>query len=309
MKPKLFLFLALCNVIWSFHPLLGKIALDDFTPTGVAILRYGSAAVFYVLLSFLPLKKKKKFGYARPKNRLEAIYLFLLGACPFAISPILQLMGLNQSQSIDNAIVIAIEPLMTVVTVWIFLREGMTKSQALAFGVAMLGFFLVSKFDPTSRAPFADAHFMGFLLMLLSLVGESSYVVFGRILTKKHEPVSLFGTAILWGVLCLLIYGWGMGDLPDLTHFTAKSALAILYLGPIGTTASYIFWMVLIKEAPVASLALTLFIQPVFGSLWGVLWRQESFDWIQRFGALMILAAIGYQSVLEVQASKKSARS
>ena len=65
-------------------------------------------------------------------------------------------------------------------------------------------------------------------------------------------------------------------------------------------------WMHLIKTTPVASLVITIFIQPVFGSLWGTIWLGERFDLKQTLGALLILAAIGAQSVLEVRAHKKS---
>lgn len=306
MKPKLFLFLAACNVIWSLHPLLGKWALQDFSPTEVAILRYGSAGLSYFLLSLFFLRKRK--AYAIPKTKKDTVLMFLLGFCPFAVSPILQLTGLSLSQSIDNAIVIAMEPLMTVLMVWIFLREGMTLSQGFAFLVAMIGFLLVSKFDPSSRTPFGNAQFLGFALMLTSLIGESVYVVCGRILSRTHEAISLYGTAILCGVTCLLFYGAWMGELPDLGAFSLRSFLAVAYLGPIGTTLSYMLWMVLIKDAPVPSLALTLFIQPVFGSIWGTLWLGESFDLKQTFGAILILAAVGFQSALEVRAYKKSVR-
>ncbi len=305
MKPKLFLFLALCNVVWSFHPMLGKWALQDFTPTEVAVLRYGSAALAYFLYSISFGRKRK--CYATPKGWNESALFFLLGFAPFAVSPILQLVGLSQAQSIDNAIVIAMEPLITVFMVWIFLREGMNRSQATAFGIAMLGFFLVSKFDPTASAPLSNLQFFPFLLMLISLIGESVYVVCGRVLTQRYDPVSLFGFAITCGMLCLLLYAAWIGELPDLRAFSWKSMLAILYLGPIGTAASYILWVVLIKEVPVPSLALTLFIQPVFGSIWGTIWLGESFDLKQSFGALMILAAVGIQSALEVRAHKKSA--
>lgn len=285
--------------------MLGKWALEDFTPTGVAVLRYGGAAVAYLFTSFFYLRKKHRM-FAVPRSKKEAVLFFLLGAAPFALSPILQMTGLSQTQSIDNAIVIAMEPLFTVILVWIFLREGMNLSQAIAFGVAMFGFLLVSKFDAAGSSPFENIQFMGSFLMLMALWGEATYVVCGRVLSRFHDPLSLFGSAIMIGVAILVSYAAVIGELPDLTKFTWKSGLGLLYLGPLGTAFSYMLWMHLIKTTPVASLVITLFVQPVFGSLWGTIWLGESFDLKQTIGALLILGAIGAQSVLEVRAHKKS---
>lgn len=221
------------------------------------------------------------------------------------LTPILQFSGLARSQSIDNAIVIAIEPLFSVFLAWLILREGLRWFQTLSFGLAMVGFLLVSKLDFHHGNPFSDFHFFGFFLMIMALWGESIFSVLGRLLTQRYEPVALYGTAIFIGALALILFGAFQGELPDLSKGSVRSMGAVLYLGPIGTTLSYVFWMKLIRHAPVASLVITLFVQPVFGSLWGVLFLKEHFNLHQTIGALLILVAIVFQSTLEMRGIKK----
>lgn len=278
--------------------MLSKFVLADFNPTETAILRYGSAALAYFIYSVS--KKNSVPSFATPKNKIDGLLLFLVGAAPFAITPILQLQGLSTNQSIDNAVIIAMEPLFTVILAWIFLREFINRFQLLAFGAALIGFLLVSKFDWQAGSSFHDIQFLGFVLMLLSLWGEAIYSVTGKLLSQRYNPISLYGTAISVGISLLLIYGALHHSLPNLSHFTPRSFVSILYLGPLGTTVSYILWMKLMKVTPVASIAITLFIQPVSGSIWGSVFLGERFSLQQIFGSALILLAVLGQTMIEM---------
>ena len=304
MKLRILFLLIFCNIGWSLHPLLSKWVLADFNFTETAILRYGSGALAYFIYSLF--KRNDTPSFARPKSKSDLFLLLLVGLGPFTLSPLLQLVGLTNSQSIDNAIVIAMEPLFTVILAWILLREKLTSLQVLAFAVALIGFLMVSQFNLSKGSPFQDWHFMGFFLMLMALWGESIYSVIGKMLTKRYEPVSLYGTAITVGVSFLLLYGVCSHSIPNLTHFSLKSFISVLYLGPIGTTFSYILWMKLLKVTPVASIAITLFVQPVFGSLWGTLFLNERFSVQQIIGAILILAAMLFQSLIEIRMNANS---
>jgi drug/metabolite transporter (DMT)-like permease len=143
----------------------------------------------------------------------------------------------------------------------------------------------------------------GNLLMLLALVGEAAYSVMGRTLIKRHTPVSVFGVAILSGVSFLTVATYLIhGSLPlnFAAHIDKKALLALLWLGPFGTTASYIFWMFALRQAPVASIALTLFIQPVFGAVWGYFILNERLSATQFAGGAMILLAVFAQTLVEL---------
>ena len=78
-----------------------------------------------------------------------------------------------------------------------------------------------------------------------------------------------------------------------------KSILALMWLGPLGTALSYLFWMLVMRRAPVASLALTLFVQPVFGSVWGYVFLGERLSQVQAAGAVLIIGAMLAQTLVE----------
>jgi drug/metabolite transporter (DMT)-like permease len=79
---------------------------------------------------------------------------------------------------------------------------------------------------------------------------------------------------------------------------TLKSALALLWLGPLGTTAAYLFWIYVLARASVSSMTLTLFVQPVMGAFFGYLFLKEQLTALQLSGGALILAAAFGQAAL-----------
>jgi drug/metabolite transporter (DMT)-like permease len=137
-------------------------------------------------------------------------------------------------------------------------------------------------------------------MLALSLIGESSFSVLGRKYAGRFHPFALFGATIAGGFAVLTALAWWQGALPIPGLFARlgwDSVLALLWLGPVGTTASYIFWMTALERAPVASVAITLLVQPVFGALWGAIFLGETFSAAKGAGAAFILSGLLVQAL------------
>jgi drug/metabolite transporter (DMT)-like permease len=287
MRLQTLLGLILCNLIWSANPAMGKIILTDISPELAAWCRYASALLAYLLFAALWLRKIPEPKFIRPSKAV-----LLIGFSGFCLAPLLQMTGLNSSTATDNALIVAMEPLFTVFAAWIFLGEGVSNILLVSFFVALFGFVLLTGFVP--------GQFGGNMLILISLAGEACYSVTGRKLLEKHRPIGIFGSALIAGVVFLTIaltLKGGPGIFVGLGHLTWRSSLAILWLGPIGTAFAYFYWLTALTEAPVASLALTLFIQPVCGSIWGYFFLGERLSALQAVGGGLILAAVSFQSL------------
>ena len=286
------------NLIWSAHPAMAKIVLRDFTPAEAAWFRYTSALLAYVLV-LLYLKIRRPLTaphfWIRAQSSRDLWLTIALGLLAFCVGPLLQMTGLSSSRATDNALIVAMEPLMSVFLAWLFLREKLNGPMVAAFGLALAGFSLIAGFSADTFHNGMDPHLFGNLIILLSLSGEAAYSVIGRKLIGRYQPIPIFGTALLVGVIGLTIATTVMGGgfaVNSMSQLTWKSALALLWLGPFGTAASYIYWMMALVNAPVATVALTLFIQPVFGSLWGYSFLGEHLTLLQGFGGVLILLAV-----------------
>ncbi len=297
MSPKTLVGLILCNLIWSVHPALGKVLLEDFTPIQMGWLRYMSALLAYVVIVIalrLTRKTPVKEFFLLPKNKHDALFVLLIGFMAFCFSPLTQINGLAVSRATDNALIVAMEPLFVVILAWLVLKERIAKAHLLAFVGAFSGFILLSGISTQQFDAGFDVHLIGNFSILISLFGEATYSVAGRKLTLRNPPLGVFGSTLLVGVIFLTLampFAGGLGT----PHFTPRSLLGLLWIGPLGTSLSYLYWMVALAEAPVAALALTLFIQPVFGSIWGVLFLGDTLTSIQGVGgALIVGSVVGY---------------
>lgn len=230
----------------------------------------------------------------------------------FCASPLLQLNGLQASNATDNALIIAMEPLITVALVWVFLRQKVASSYILCFIASLIGFALLAGLS-WNGLQLERSHFIGNLLMLAALVGEGMYSVAAGKLVGNYSSRFIFGRAILAGVILLTFFVWLLsGENPvalvsaAMNHLHWRSGVALFVLGPLGTTVTYLFWISALREASVASMALTLFIQPVFGSVWGYLFLGERLTGLQAIGGVLILLAVIAQGMPGLQIFSKS---
>jgi len=68
--------------------------------------------------------------------------------------------------------------------------------------------------------------------------------------------------------------------------------LAMLWIGPVGTAFTYLYWMFALENLSVGSLALTLFVQPLVGAAFGSLFLGEYLTGMQWLGGVLILASV-----------------
>ncbi|MEK6705874.1 MAG: DMT family transporter [Bdellovibrionota bacterium] len=287
--------LIFCNLVWSLNPAMGKFVLADFSPMEAAWLRYAGALFAYLIFTFIFIGIRSRSNGIRlvdffffPKTKGEVFVLFVLGFMAFCAAPLAQLFGLSFSSATENSLIISMEPLITVAMAWIFLGEAIGIPYFIAFLFCMAGIAMLSGVTDTG---------VGNFLILLSLIGEATFSVCGRKLSLSHKPVLVFGSGLFLGV-CFLTFGISLFESPfsiishTFTKMTWSSCLGVLWLGPLGTALTYLYWMIALKSISVADAALTLFIQPVIGVVCGYLFLGERLSLIQIGGGLLIVGSV-----------------
>jgi drug/metabolite transporter (DMT)-like permease len=300
--------LVICNAIWATNPIMGKILLQHFPPLQVSWLRYGSAlGVAFLFSAGFAWKKPALVGAPRLVLRTAALpWVSAMGLITFFGSAVLQFRGLAHSTSTANAILVALEPLFAVFLAWAFLGEELRRRQGFAFVLALLGFLLLSNLKPHDFWATIQLFSFGNFLLLLTMPMEAMYSIISRKLAGRVPAMLLFTAALSFGFLALCFYlaASGLG-LPDLRTLGPAGWIALLWVGPVGTTVTYTFWTVVLEEAPVAAVSLTLFVQPILGAAFAALFLGERLDFWQGTGGALIVAALALQTTVALKPARK----
>lgn len=306
MPVSTWLALIFCNVLWALNPSLAKILIHDVGPLWTAWIRcFGAFSAYltwrcarWVLVQRsqdLPQNLKGPHFFLSPKNTTEIFDLGMIGLATFLVSPLTQMSGLVSSTAVNNSLLVALEPLFTALFGWIFLKDRLNRAHLFSFALALLGFSFLSRL--ISQATWVSGAVTltgGDLILVVATAGEAAYSIFARKLMKNHQAPLIFGTALGFGVSLLTAIALiGEGGLPPLQKLSRLGFFAALWIGPVGTMLTYLFWLnVLQKGVSIGAMALTLFVQPVVGVLVGFLFLKEQLTVWQTLGAVLILTAV-----------------
>ncbi|HEY8280508.1 MAG TPA: DMT family transporter, partial [Bdellovibrionota bacterium] len=232
-------------------------------------------------------------------------WLAALGFFTFFFSTTFQFVGLAGTTATANVLIVAIEPLIVVLMAWFFLREKIGASDTLAFFISVLGFCLLSNLNPGDVAGSASLFNIGNLILLFTMFTDTAYSVVSRKLRGRVAPFSVFACSLPFGFTMITLYVFFTGKgFPSFPSMTMREWLALLWLGPLGTTITYAYWSVALASVPVSAVALTLFAQPILGTVAGILFLGEHLNPLQWAGAALMLAALGMQTSMEMRKSE-----
>jgi drug/metabolite transporter (DMT)-like permease len=226
------------------------------------------------------------------RHRYDILFVALLGFATFFCSPLFQYFGLRHSTAVENAVIVAMEPLLSVLLAALVLRERMGLKRWTALAVALLGFCLLSCIFEQDLAHGFSKSMVGNILILAFLLGEITFIIFGSRLVKRLPSSAVFAVALSFGLLFLTIFTAATSGIPAFWNLTGRAFWGVMWLGPLSTAGGYLVWMSMLRRVPVNLVAMTLFVQPVVGSIFGALFLHEQLGLTQWLGGALIIAAV-----------------
>lgn len=282
--------------------------MQTYKPLEVTLLRHFFALVPLLVYLAVSTQRKQWLSWLKKISLKNDYRIFVLGIVTFLISPLLQMTGLYQSRAVDGALMIAVEPLATILLAVVFLRERLKPMQILCLCLAATGAAIVSEVTLEKLQSLKDTRMLGNGLILLSLFCEGAYSILAKPLLAKRKPVHVFATALALGTVLLFLFNLiqdgaeRLSGLAVLVHQgTLWHWLGFSFLGLGCSLFAYLYWMSALKEAPISLIAMTLYVQPVLGLVWGGVFMQEPLAPQTFLGAALIFLAVAFSN-------KKAAR-
>lgn len=279
---------ALSSTSYLFY----KLALTDISPFTLVSLRIGLGGT----LLFLILKLNRIVLPNPIKNFSLWKRCFVLGFFTNGFPFVCFCYSLTTIPTSLSALINGMTPVLTVILASLFLEnERLSFDRALGIILGLSGFavlFLPSLLNTLSNDNAVPLDSMG---ILLSFLGAASYAV-GIVYARKHAhqaPALVVPTLQLLTSLSYLIPLAFLMEAPiNLQEVSLTAWGGILGLSLLGTVCAFILYHRVLTRFGVTTLAMSNYLLPIFGTLLGIIFLNESITVHFLVASLLILLGI-----------------
>ncbi|WP_134159070.1 DMT family transporter [Alicyclobacillus sacchari] len=281
--PKWFLFtlLVLANFIWSGSFTATSIAAESIAPTLIVMTRMVVGGMLLSPALFIRPRNGSEW------NLLKAVRIALLGLLGFTLPVTMETIGIHISSPALGAVSIALEPLLTLLVSSIVFHTRLGLRRWFAMALAGVGAWIVAG----CPRPGVSGYLAGDLLMLGAVVCYAVYnAVSGRLTADVPATGATSIMLLAGGVGCVPLFLLNGHPWPH--HVSPASFWSLVFLAVFATAGAYLVWIVVLQDHDVASAAITLYLQPVFGVLLAIAIVHERPSVYFYAGGVMILLAL-----------------
>ena len=257
--------------VWGGNVSVVKLLTEQFNPIWVSTLRMVVATA--ALLAVLRWR-----GQRLPRwHQLSRQQTLLLLACAVLMVYVNQLcftLGVQRTVAANAALIIALNPLVSSVLAAVLLGDKLTPARLAGVVLGFGGVAAVVLHRPGAALGHGN---LGDLLAFGSVVTwVTGGLLVQRLARQLHTVVIstlvfVLGTALL--LLHLLVFSvvWPVVPLPDLTLFTPRLLLLLVFSGLLATAWGALVWNRALTTLGVARTALYAYWVPIFGVSFAVL--------------------------------------
>ncbi len=277
-----YLLVSATALFWGATFVLARPVLDDLPPLWAAATRFLLAAG--LMLAIAGVRREDLLGLLR---RHAATYL-MLGIVGITAFNVLFFYALQSTSPNNGALIMAINPLLTVVLAAAFLGERVGVRHMVALPVALAGVAVViSGGELTRLEALRFSH--GDLLMLAATLSWALYNVLTRRFMPQGSPLAHTSWIMAAGALALLAFALGSGSHVHALEPGAAASMALMVVG--GTVLAYLFWGMGIARLGAGRTAIFINLVPVFAMLTGALLGKLP-SGAQLAGGLLVLGGV-----------------
>lgn len=269
--------------LWGCGFFFGKIALAEMSSGHMVLYRF-----LFGSLVLLPLL----FTHPPRFNRREWVVLLLASVVGVPLQFLIQFYGLSLTTVSHASLMVGTMPVILAVGAAVFAHERMDGLGWLALAGSTIGAGMIALGGHHAGAT-GGPSVKGDLLVVFSLGIALFWILANKQLMERHSSVAVTAWGLVLGTGMLLVwvpiqYGW-----PPVEHVSLKAWLALAASGVLCTATTTLLWNWGLTQVPASQAGVLLNMEPLMGSLLGVLVLRE---WLGPSawagGGLILLSAI-----------------
>jgi drug/metabolite transporter (DMT)-like permease len=272
---------AIAGMFWGCGFFFGKIALAEMNVGSMVLYRF-----LFATVGLLPLL----ITHRPHLNPAEWRTLLLASFLGIPVQFLLQFRGLSLTTVSHAALMVGTMPVILAVGATIFAHERLHALGWMALAVSTTGAALIA-LGGDRHTTAGGPTLTGDLLVVFSLVIALGWVLMNRSLVQTHSAVVVTAYGLVAGTLMLMLYVPFAYGLPPVHGVSLKAWGALAASGILCTATTTLLWNWGMSQVPASQAGVLLNMEPLIGSLLGVLVLHDHLGGSAYVGGVMILAA------------------
>ena len=271
---------AVASCFWGCGFFFGKIALEEMNSSFMVLYRFLFAMP--VLLPFLithrPGLSRREWGWLTLASFLGVPVQFLI-----------QFYALSITTVSHAALMVGTMPVILAVGAAVWAHERMDRVGWMALAGSTCGAALIALGGGEHAK--GGATLAGDLLVVVSLLIALFWILINKKLVERHSPVVVTTYGLGIGTLMLMVWVPMRHGMPPVAGVSVKAWLALAASGVLCTAATTLLWNWGMTNVPASQAGVLLNMEPLIGSLLGVLVLGERLGPSAWVGGGLILAS------------------
>ena len=289
--------IGLVILIWAINFIAAKIGLRSLPAATLASFRVVLAGLamlpFYMFCSRLPA-----FAWTAETRRrdftLRDLWTFLyMGFFGVVTNQVCFTVGLRYTSVSHAAVLVGMGPIYTLILAVVLKLETATWRKATSMVIALAGIAVLASENGISAH---SSSVLGDVIMMTGSIGFAMYVVLGKRLAGRYDPLTMTAFSHYAGALIVLpvaIYrAIRLGSAEHWRAIAWTGWAAMLYMAIFSSAVAYVFYFWLLRYLEASQLSAFTYILPVVATVLGILWLDEKGSWGQVLGGGLALGGV-----------------
>lgn len=271
------------SIIYGVTFTIAKDVMPAFVkPFGFIVLRVGGSVLLFWLAAFFATKEKVQ----------RADFPRVIAAAFFGIAfnMLTFFKGLSLTSPIMASVLMVTTPMIVLILSAIIMREKIQSMKALGILLGLGGTVLLILYGKTVNT--GENALWGNFLVFVNAVSYGLYLILVKKLMQKYNAFAFVKWIYLFGFLMVLPFGWNDVCAIAWDVMPGAIALKIAFVVVISTFLTYLLNLLSMKELKPTTVAVFIYLQPLFATVFSVALGKDSIDPVKAFSALLIFGGV-----------------
>ncbi|WP_297333367.1 DMT family transporter [Flavobacterium sp.] len=278
----------LVSIIYGVTFTIAKDVMPAYIkPFGFIVLRVGVSAVLFWVAALLVTRQKIALA---DFPRIAAAALFGV-----ALNMLTFFEGLSLTSPIMASVLMVTTPIIVLVLSAILMRQRIVKRRAAGILLGLVGTVMLILYGKSVGN--AQNALWGNFLVFVNAVSYGLYLILVKKLMDKYNAFAFVKWIYLFGFMMVLPFGWVQVEAADFSAMPLDIILKTAFVVVISTFLTYLLNLLSMKELKPTTVAVFIYLQPLFATLFSIGLGKDSLDLVKILSALLIFGGVYLVSI------------